>query len=228
MPSNSDTEQYYFKQFSVCYTLPGGRMEYSDKPDVRIINDNRTVGIEITNFYIKDGSQLESEQRQKVVREKVIKDAQEIYLTNGGKNVELSFAFNNIEDDEVLARNIAALVKRIDNYPTGAISKVEYEDISELSFVYLNAQEYDNAIWRNHQVHKIPFMSKERLREIICSKEEKANQYSRCTEYWLLIVIDFMNFAQDQEVIEVSDITSNVFNKILVFKTVYNQVYEIQ
>lgn len=55
-------ERHYFERFRNVYTLPDGAVWYADKPDV-LVKGNRTIGIEITNFYLQPGSAEGSEQR---------------------------------------------------------------------------------------------------------------------------------------------------------------------
>ncbi len=81
-------ESYYFEMFRQHYSLPTGRFEYRDKPDV-ILDGPKTIGIEITNFYLEDGRSTDSEQRQRAVRETVVTKAQSIYLENGGRRIKL-------------------------------------------------------------------------------------------------------------------------------------------
>jgi len=59
-------------------------------------------------------------------------------------------------------------------------------------------------------------------------KEEKSRQYKQCGVYWLLVVADFFDLAQDQEILDggLDTISSEIFEKILVHKTVFGQVLE--
>jgi hypothetical protein len=58
---NAEIEKHYFEMFRRVYPLPEGAIIYGDKPDV-IIEGEKRVGIEITNFFLEDGSLSESEQ----------------------------------------------------------------------------------------------------------------------------------------------------------------------
>jgi hypothetical protein len=82
--------------------------------------------------------------------------------------------------------------------------------------------------WKVMQVHSPGFTSPVRLTEIIREKEAKARQYVKCDAYWLLIVVDFLDRAQDQEVrIEGFTIDSEVFQKIIIYKPYFEQIVEI-
>ena len=72
-------------------------------------------------------------------------------------------------------------------------------------------------------------MDKERLEKIVREKEAKAHGYQPCDAYWLLVFVDFFNRAQDQEIrIDNPHVHSEVFEKIVIFKTVFNQIVEVK
>lgn len=228
--SNQNIEKHYFEMFRKNFTLPDGNIIYRDKPDV-ILEGKRSIGIEITNFYLEKGDSSESEQAQRKLREKVVSGAQRIYRTENGKKIEITFGFekaNPIRDHKKLAKKIAALARHIEAWKTGVIRKDIFKGIPELSFVYLNAKEYDDAKWRGGRVYNGTRISRDGLIEIVRSKEESSKQYEKCDAYWLLVVVDFIDRAQDQEIqIDAFEkIESNVFEKIFVYKTGFGHVLE--
>jgi hypothetical protein len=229
-PSNQEIEKHYFEMFRTHYPLPPGTIIYKDAPDV-ILDGVRKIGIEITNFFLEDGSISESEQTQKGMREKVVSSAQQTYQAENGRNFEITFGFNKanpIRDQKTLIANIVQLAKNIEGNKTGQVRKDVFKAIPELSFVYLNTREYTDAMWKVVQVYNGPVMSRDRLAEIVQSKERRANKYEKCDAYWLLVVVDFMNFAQDQEIrIDGFDkIQTDVFEKVIVYKTLFGHVLE--
>jgi hypothetical protein len=229
-PSNQDIERYYFEMFRKDYPLPPGAITYKDAPDV-ILEGVKRIGIEITNFFLEEGSLSESEQSQKKLREKVVSSAQRIYDAENGKKFEIAFGFdkaNPIRNQKALATKIVQLAKSIEGYKTGQVQKDVFEAIPELSFVYLNSRGYTDARWRVVQVYNVPVMSRDRLIDIVRSKERRANKYEKCDAYWLLVVVDFMNVAQDQEILVdgFDKIQTDVFEKIIVYKTLFGQVLE--
>lgn len=228
--SNQEIEQYYFGMFRRDYQLPEGTIVHRDKPDV-ILEGKRKIGIEITNFFLESGALPESEQVQRKAREAVISKAQQVYLTNGGKRIELSFSFDKvspIRDRGKLTKKIAAVAKNIDGLKTGAVNKAVFNDIPELSFVYLNAKEYEDPKWRVVQCYSGQIMSMEKLRAIVSAKEAQSKFYESCDAYWLVVVVDFIDRAQDQEIqIEgFKKIGSTVFEKVLVYKTHFGHILE--
>ena len=224
-------ESYYFEMFRQHYPLPPGTIEYRDKPDV-ILHGAKTIGIEITNFFLEDGGCTDSEQRQRGVRATVVTKAQSIYLENGGRRIKLFLSFDKgspIGDQRQLAGRIAKLAKQIDGQQTGRIGKdVFVDDIPELSFVYLIAEENPNSQWEVQQVYDGSVLSRDKLLRIVRTKESKVPDYQRCDAYWLVVVVDFIDPAQDQEirVDGFQKIESSVFEKVLVYKTRFHHVLE--
>src|SRR5260370_9385547 len=90
--TNRDIERHYFEQFRSAYGLQGVPT-YRDKPDV-ILNSDRTIGIEITNFYVASGDDETSEQRQRPRRARVVSDAQRAHRAAGGRRTALTITVN--------------------------------------------------------------------------------------------------------------------------------------
>ena len=229
--SKREKERYYFELFRTHYPLPDGIVEYGDKPDV-ILQGKRRIGIEITNFFLEEGSLLQSEQVQKRARDEVVSKAQRIYQARNNRRFRLIFGFAKsipIRDRKELANKIADLATRVEAMEDGLIRRDVFQDIPELSFAYLLANENYVPRWRVSQLHSTPIMSLALLKEIIEAKEEKSKYYRRCDAYWLLVVVDFVDPAQDQEIqIQGFDtVGSEVFEKVLVYKTYFGHVLEI-
>ncbi|MDO9580437.1 MAG: hypothetical protein Q7J06_07705, partial [Bacteroidales bacterium] len=203
-----------------------------DKPDV-ILKDERKIGIEITNFFLEKGELPESEQIQRKAREKVVSKAQRIYQMENKKKIELTIGFDKekpIRDQKNLVQKIVELAKRIEEGETGEIRRDIFRKIPEISFVYLNAKEYEDAKWRVVQVYSGRIMSRDRLIEIVRAKEVQSRQYKKCDAYYLLVVVDFIDAAQDQE-IQIDGferIRSEIFEKIIVYKTLFGHVLEVK
>lgn len=229
--SNQEIEEHYFEMFRRCYQLPEGAVVHGDKPDV-VLMGLRKVGIEITNFYLEDGALPESEQVQRRRREEIVSQAQEIYMSDGGRRVEVWFSFDKscpIQKGRPIAKEIAASIKNLEGCSSGLIERSVFRHIPELWFVYLNAKEYDDASWRVNQCYDGRMMSGAGLRKIVEAKETRAKFYKPCDAYWLLVVVDTMDPAQDQE-IQVDDlekISSSVFEKIIVYNPLFGHVLEV-
>lgn len=228
--TNQDIEKYYFEMFRKDFPLPSGNVIYSDSPDV-IIDGKRKIGIEITNFYHNPGTLTESEQIQSKWRKKVISKAQNLYEKKNSRKFEISFGFDKsypIRNQDALIDQLIDLATKIENIQTGQIRKELFKQIPEISFVYMNNKEYKDTKWRIVQVHDLPMLQLDRLKEIIKSKEYRSEKYEKCDVYWLLVVVDFINPAQDQEIqIEnFKKVESNAFEKVIVYKTLFGHVLE--
>jgi hypothetical protein len=71
-------------------------------------------------------------------------------------------------------------------------------------------------------------MSADGLKEIIREKEAKARHYSTCAAYWLLVVVDFIDSAQEQEIrVDGLMVESDIFQKIIVYKPQFDHIVEI-
>lgn len=230
-PTNQALERYYFEQFKSHYALPDGEITFTDKPDV-IIRGPQTIGIEMANLYLVPGSEFRSEQIQRQWRLQVLKLAQKVYLKRGGRQIELSVDFNPshpIQDIESLANKLATLATEAEPHPTGQLRRAAFAHIPELRFVYYNAREYANAKWRSVQVYRVPDLSPERVRDLVTDKTKKVDNYQVCDLYWLLLVVDLMDRAQDQDIAwppgEIVD--KGPFERVLIYKPQQGQVTHV-
>ncbi len=227
---NQIIEQNYFECFRKAFNLPNGLVEYGDKPDV-IINGKLTTGIEITNYYIQSGNVISSEQKQRSLRKTAIKSAHKRYLSKGGKNIELtlSFATNQpILKVNTLIDHLTKVAKEIENSPNGPVPTRLFSHIPEISTIYISS-EINNPQWHDVQCYESQSISQDRIRSIIRSKEEKSKEYKKADAYWLLIVVDFMDPAQDVDIdlIDTNNFKSSVFEQIMVYKPQLTQVVEL-
>ncbi len=229
-PSNQEIERYYFEQFRSHYPMPEGELEYTDKPDV-IIRGSKVIGVEIANLYIDPGGDPASEQRQRDRRQRTLARAQELYLAAGGRYIELSVDFQPdqpILEVEPIARALADLAKGLDGLPSGQVSSTLFKHIPQLRFVYNNARQYTDAQWRSVQCYRLPSLSVERVRKVVKKKNTKVKEYQRCDMYWLLLVVDFMDRAQDQELRWPAEarLGESPFERIFLYKPQFAQVLE--
>jgi len=229
--TNQEKERYYFERFCRVYNLPEGQVQYGDKPDI-IIEGQQKIGIEVTNLYLKDGKLLDSEQSQSVIRAHVIREAQKKFLEQGEKPFEISFSFNSekpieAERKRILISELVKLATQVTDLPEGEVARSVYQEIPELSLVYVNPM-LPNPEWRIIRASTVQAMSLQRLMDVVKTKEKKAKQYTPCDCFWLLVVVDFINPAQDQEIrIDNIKLQSSVFEKIIIYKTALEHVVEI-
>ncbi len=200
--SNSAIERHYFSSFLRDFQLPTGEVIYGDKPDVTIRGE-RTIGIEIANLYLLPGGDTSSEQVQRARRNKAIERAQQMYLNSGGKKYEWTFSFDPrhpIVDLNATADRLLSTAQLSDSRSTGELPRHIRVAAPELSFAYLYAEERSDARWRLAQQLFVPVLDAERVRQLVASKDVLLPGYQPCDAYWLLLVVDLMDSAQDQEI----------------------------
>ncbi len=228
--TNRDIERYYFEQFRGAYSLPAGEVSYSDKPDI-LIRGDRKVGIEVTNFYLRDGSDPTSEQRQRVWRRSVLERGHQLYRAQSSRGIELTVTFNphvplRPASCKMLPRQLAAFAERHEHGPSGRY----YGDglPPEILHVWLSNRDWPNPTWaRGGQVYTVEEMAMPRLQEIVAAKEAKAKKYEHCDAYWLLVVVDWTDAAQEQEITSTS-LASSVYQRIIIYKPFFDEITEVK
>ena len=220
--SNREVEYHYFEQFRTHFPIPNGVVEYTDKPDV-IIHGERKLGVEIANLYLAHGSDPNSEQRQHHFREAVLQQAQARHLKAGGKKIELTVSFDPtrpIKYVKAVVNALADTAASIQVFPRGEISPTYFSNIPEVSFVYHNPTEYPDAVWRVCQSYTVPSLSLTSLAATIAEKHSKLPTYKQCHAFWLLLVVDYIDRAQDQDIRwpEPGIHISSPFERIIVYK----------
>ena len=230
---NKDLEKHFFEKFKLDYALPEGIVTYGDKPDV-IIKGSRKIGIEISHLYIKDGNDLHSEQRQRNLRELVLQNAKARFFASGGSAIELTVSFdenNPITDIKILSKNLAKLLLNLDEFSTGHINKKYFSHILEISSIYIYSKKTTNFQWRTVQSHTSKSMCLSRVVEIINIKNKKLNEYQPCDAHWLLLIVNFWDSAQDQQIHLIDNLLikpiSSAFDKIIIYKPTEELYIEI-
>lgn len=228
-PSASDIERYYFEQFRRHYVLPDGVIEYADRPDIRIIGE-RHIGIEMARLFIADGSDPTSEQVQTKRRKLVVSRAQTLHRERGGRSIELHVDFDPmmpIVDVEASAMRLANLAEGIQDKATRLVGELS-GDAEGIRYVSHDGVAYSDAKWHNIQVFSAPPLSIRRLDEVLAEKSDKASRYASCDEYWLLLVVDCFDPAQDQDLYFPSGYScpANAYQRVLLYKPQFAQVLE--
>lgn len=235
--NQKDVERYWIRKFC---DLKGIRIESKDledaedreNPDIILSLNNQKIGIEVTDFYRKDGNEKCSEQKQKPLRDSIISHAQKIFekkFPNTG--VEASFGFRPIENKKRVAEKIANLIAGNYSQYYDALPLDCFEDIPELEFVYINKERFEDTKWRSAQsISDIGQIKLSHLQKIICSKEKKLGEYEKCDLQWLLIVVNFMNLASDVEIsnVDYSSISIKGFDCVFIMKSSHGQLIELK
>jgi len=230
-PSNQTIERYYFELFRSHYEVPEGEIVYTDKPDV-ILRGSQNIGVEIANFYLTSGADATSEQVQRARRLQILERAQALHRASGGKRIELWVGFNPeypVHEPEPVALALATIATKVEDSPSGRVSRMLFEHVPELGLLIHSQKECPDAKWRPIQDYYGSTLSLERLRVLVSEKTKKLRDYQACDSYWLLLIVDFMDSAQDQdiqwptgEVLEKSP-----FERILLYKPQFDQVVQV-
>lgn len=230
--TKQDKERHYFQQFWKIHSIPG-RIEYSDKPDVLITNNGLKLGIELTHLYKVDGERIDNEQIQNKRRIKVIEEAEALYLKQGGRRIELWIDFDPdhpIKDVKKLVNELVVVALKVSGNTQEYQSRSNFPETPELRFLYHNGQNYPDSKWKLLQGHDVPRLAIARVKELIAKKVEKLPNYQVCDRYWLLLIIDFWDPAQDQELNEWpqnENIGKTPFEKIFIYKSPFNKIIEV-
>jgi hypothetical protein len=231
MTRNQTLERFYFERFAQTGFLPEGHPTYADKPDV-LWQSDRTIGVEITRLHVTPGHLESSEQRQQPLRVAVVSAAQKLFSALDTRGLELWVTFDtkhpitSVRRKE-LTRQLAELARSFGHNGRKQVDFDLLDKIPEVYSVYWNGHEYSDAKWRPSQVHTVKFMSIERLENAIKEKEIKASEYTPCDVYWLLIIVDWRDPAQEQEIRIDAKIASHVFEKIFVYKPIFEHVTQV-
>lgn len=225
-------ERAYYQEFAKhCPIAPKGAVEFSDKPDIRVYGADR-LGIEVTNIYLKDGRDPASEQVQSKLRSDVIRQAGELYLAGGHPRYEFWFDFDPlvpITNCKELSRRVYECVLEAIKEQREYTSYKGFNDCPELHFMTYNGIEYADAKWRPIQSYDVPTLSDERVLEIVAIKASKVVQYQSCDRYWLLLIVEFWDPAQDQHIAWNDTIRTGPtpFEKILIYKPATREWLEV-
>jgi len=162
----------------------------------------------------------------------VLKHAQALYLAAGGKTIELTVSFDPthpIANKKSVASALAVAAKSIEKLPVGPVDRIYLDQIPEVWFIYHNPTEYPDAVWRTSQVYTVPGLSLSRIAAILNEKHQKLPSYRPCDAFWLLLVVDFIDFAQDQDIDwpDPEFSLSSKFERIIVYKPQFAEWMEV-
>jgi hypothetical protein len=231
-PSNQENEKYYFEQFAKDFSLPNGEIQYGDKPDVIISGKEQIIGIEIANLYLVDGSDKASEQVQRKRREKVIKLAEVDYKSKSNLNYEFNISFNPITpitNAEDVANKLVKFIISIENLHGDFFTNSAFNISAEIHSVHRSHKEYPDAQWKISKVYDVRGLQVTRVRETLRKKNQLISSYKHCDTYWLLLIVDFMDLAQDQEIdwpVGEQPVESS-YEKVIIYKPQFKKYSEI-
>jgi hypothetical protein len=219
-------ERQLFELFRAEFGGPQGDIDDSgEKPDL-VVSAAISVGVEVTELHVLSGSDPVSWQRQSARRTAAIDLARSQYEQSGGPFFEFHFDLRRPLPSELSVGKLAAecLAAAHASLATegGAISPLVLEGVApNVRWLYRSPKEYDAPRWTDLTVHAVPQLNVERLQEVVDTKAEKLAGYRHCDEQWLLVVIDFWNAGQDQQLDwpDSAVLRRRGFDRVFVFKT---------
>ena len=68
-------------------------------------------------------------------------------------------------------------------------------------------------------------LSVDRVAQLVATKEQLLADYKKCDAYWLLLVVDFMDSAQDQEIVWPSEVAplKTTYEQVIIYKPQFAQ-----
>lgn len=203
-----------------------GDYKQDERPDFRVFQDGKIIGIELTRYSIGAG-----EEKQSALCEAVVKNVQLKYAKADLNKIQIFLDFNRefpILSKTKFEDTLFKLVASLSDEPTGQVSRDKFLEVKELRYIDLYAEK-DNiwSDWKIIQVHSTPNFCNNQFGEIIKKKEKKSKDYDICDENWLLVSMSFMDRAQDSNVdIGLLNIhSSEIFSKIILYRMAYEDIF---
>lgn len=188
----------HFKE--ICSFFPDGEIEKTEKPDFIVHTPHKKLGIEHTEIFQPGIPNGESLQAQDSLAQRVVDEANKLYLQNHSQPLWIQVLFNSkvkiIKQD---VHRIAEMVVQL--IEVAPIESGEYiilkrnSDNSkyfpqEIAMIHMQPTKRDN-MWRCSSIGSVPELTQQQLQEKIDKKEQKLDSYTQnCSEIWLLIVAD--------------------------------------
>ena len=179
-----------------------------------------------------DGAVEASEQVQRKRRENVIKLAEADYKLKSNLCYEFHISFNSkipIIDVESTATKLVNFIISIEKTLGNFFTSNAFNISPEIYSIYRSLKQYPDAKWQTSQVFDGKNLQVARVREIVRQKNEKISGYIHCDNYWLLLIVDFMDSAQDQEIECPTDEApiECKFEKVIIYKPQFNGCSDI-
>ena len=170
-----------------------------------MILGDRKIGIEITNFYLKDGGDLRASSGSASCVVASYKRRTNSIALRARKGIELTVTFNSgVPVTPAACKTLPGQLADICGAEQAKAKRRPYygdELPPEILRVWISSEDWPSPSWeRGGQVYSVEEMALPRLSEIVAAKEAKAAEYQICDAYWLLVVVDWIDPAQEQEI----------------------------
>lgn len=227
------------------------KWEHGDKPDLIIYSTPGTIGIEHTRIYRTVGAVAGLQPHaQLAVRHRIVHLAWQRFRILSCRKLWLLVHFAHAttytkREAQVVADSIAQVVHEATLNMAQPDSIVWYELESwryqrlrrefpkEVTRIDLQIVDGNPKLelWGPPEAYMVPHLPAEVVQERLVRKEKQLQEYlSRCTEVWLLMVLDTgvssNHFEVDLSLLETEFQTS--FSKLLLFRAVHSELFELK
>lgn len=241
---NKELEKHYLDQFVKTYhSFPEGSIVPSERPDFIVRQGNRNIGIELCRLYKDSRDDSLSIQAQKSWKANLLKRACELFEKESNEKYRVFISFeertaiqkNNIDEiSTFISQKIIEKIKSIKPKEGSPIILGEWDlqpcnNIVSMIQVY-DFSKYNDYSWTQNNVFNVEVVNSDNLAKIIGEKETLREDYQKCDEMWLLVVIDFWDLAMDQSIPTGFNlkIRNSKFDRIFLFKTIEEEVIEVK
>lgn len=199
----------------------------------------------MAGLYRDDGKYKFGVNRQAKFQERVVREARKLFDKDSKKRFRVFVTFkerSEIKDkqhvqqlaiylSEIVLKEIANRLPTSD-YPLEIGYSSLYDQKEVFSFIYIDTfTKYSDCSWMRSNVNDVELLNEKFLLNLIERKERKyeSGYYSGCDRIWLLLYIHFFDPAMDQCMPSNLGftITSSNFNKIILYKTIMNEVHQL-
>jgi hypothetical protein len=215
--TKKERERYYLNLFrSLFPPFPEGSIEDGESPDFVIHASTRRIGIELTRVYKRASTNRPPLQVQESERQALVAEACQIYQTMKLDPVQVSFFFatetsftkkNRKNYAHALANLVAnnlpapdSWIDLVNEYDAPESFPFEVHSLSTLRFSSLTR----NA-WSTPDGGLVQEDCRIDFQRTISEKEALIQSYRDCSEYWLLVVADWLGpssfFEPSQETV---------------------------
>ncbi|HTV39551.1 MAG TPA: hypothetical protein VMF08_03175 [Candidatus Sulfotelmatobacter sp.] len=196
---NKAGELFYLEQFKRNHPgFPEGDVCPEECPDFLVKAENKTVGIEVTQYFRDgaDGSKPPLQQRE-AIRERVLDEARQVagqcLLPGAYVFVHFDFNFYCVRSE---VRTTAGKLVQLVGVALQASQKEIFLrrgeiEIKGVDAIFIKPIEGKNCIWRAPLASFVPTVTAEKIQSILSGKNARCDDYrSKCDEIWLIIVMD--------------------------------------
>lgn len=75
----------------------------------------------------------------------------------------------------------------------------------------------------------VPNLSVDRVAQLVATKQQRLANYKQCDAYWLLVVVDFIDRAQEQDIawpVECSSLKTS-YERVIIYKPQFSRWTEV-